>query len=35
MHAGSKWWLFCASVQYTKIVVIHVGYTITAAISMV
>ncbi|DBB11858.1 TPA: hypothetical protein ACH3X3_006005 [Trebouxia sp. C0006] len=32
---GSKWWLFCASVQYTKIVVIHVGYTITAAISMV
>ncbi|DBA94087.1 TPA: Amino acid permease [Trebouxia sp. C0004] len=32
---GSKWWWFCASVQYTKIVVINVGDTITAGISMV
>jgi hypothetical protein len=34
MHAGSKWW-WCASVQYSKIVVINVGDTITAGISMV
>ncbi len=35
MHAGSRWWWFCASVQYSKIVVINVGDTITAGISMV
>ena len=35
LHAGGKYVVFCAVVQNVKLVVIGVGYTITAAISMV
>ena len=35
LHAGGKYVVFCAVVQNVKLFVIGVGYTITAAISMV